>query len=376
MLMAMLLFCLTVPRFCASGDSTTNGADDESSPIAMDTAASSAMSSLGSPMSGAYTALNPLAISGFHEMELELPARILPEGSLLSLCPPPTIEELIENARLGLVQNDFNCGLNGIDFVTGRPFESRTAIVPDIEWAASGIGPSPHTTLVRSALVTAVVEQAGRVLLKYSLADMVRPLTSGLARLHELCAPPPLDELPIPYDVRPVAPDNPPVDLRMPIAPAPRLVIPDDRLAMHSPSSAATPQTEPQDESPIAAPAEDAVDDGDMGPWCVPQVLFEQIERLSRHPVSAAWAHSTLAQLRTVTQRDRWEQGDVSHLLLGLSQSAEQAKKMANDSDDDRLRVELLRAHWGIARGSIVGPQYMTFASRSNLRSELPRVAP
>jgi hypothetical protein len=203
---------------------------------------------------------------------------------------------------------------------------------------------------VRSALVTAIAEQAGRALLKYSLADMVRPLTSGLARLHELCAPPARDELRIPPDIRPVAPDTSPLDTRIPIASAPRLDNPDDRLAMHPPSIATTLPTETQDTAPLAAPAGDDTESSETGPWCVPQVLFEQIERLAQHPVSATWAHSTIAQLRAVTERERWENGNVSSLLLGLSQSAEQAKKMAGGTDDDRLRVELLRAHWGLAR--------------------------
>jgi hypothetical protein len=107
---------------------------------------------------------------------------------------------------------------------------------------------------------------------------------------------------------------------------------------------------EPNDTASLA-PAHDEPDDsGQVEPWCVPQTLFEQIERLSRHPFSAKWAQTTVEELRAVTDRRRWEQGDVSSVLWDLSQSAQEAMKLANETRDDRLRVELLRAHWGLAR--------------------------
>jgi hypothetical protein len=126
-----------------------------------------------------------------------------------------------------------------------------------------------------------------------------------------------------------------------------RLVSPQDRLAMHTPQVKRLPaHQEPVPESPkVEPPAPPEID-----PWCVPQVLFDQLERLANHPVSAAWAERTIAQLRQLTNRDHLD-GDDVHLVLGaLSNSAQAAAQLAEATAEDRLRVELLRAHWALAR--------------------------
>lgn len=84
--------------------------------------------------------------------------------------------------------------------------------------------------------------------------------------------------------------------------------------------------------------------------WCVPQALFAQLERLSGQPYSAQWASHVSNQLHALTERDRLEGDDVQIILADLSDAAEEALGMANDTDEDRLRVELLRAHWALAR--------------------------
>jgi hypothetical protein len=114
--------------------------------------------------------------------------------------------------------------------------------------------------------------------------------------------------------------------------------------------AAPAPQKESQEETPIAHPGKESKILSEPNPWCVPQTLFDQLERLACHPVSAGWAEATIAKLHYITERDRWENGDVSNVMLDLSQSAQTAMQMADETDDDRLRVELLRAHWSLAR--------------------------
>ena len=84
--------------------------------------------------------------------------------------------------------------------------------------------------------------------------------------------------------------------------------------------------------------------------WCVPQTLYEQLERLSEHAYTAHWASFVGNQLRSLTERDQLEGDDVQAALADLGEAAQEALLMAENADDDRLRVELLRAHWALAR--------------------------
>jgi hypothetical protein len=84
--------------------------------------------------------------------------------------------------------------------------------------------------------------------------------------------------------------------------------------------------------------------------WCVPRVLFDQLERLAAQPESADWARRTIDQLRVVTTRDGLEGADAQVALASLSELALDAVRMADATSDDALRVELLRAHWALAR--------------------------
>jgi hypothetical protein len=82
----------------------------------------------------------------------------------------------------------------------------------------------------------------------------------------------------------------------------------------------------------------------------VPQTLLDQLERLSGHPASAPWAIHVRNQLHALTLRDFMEGDDVQTILADLAEAALDAYRMADNTDDDRLRVELLRAHWALAR--------------------------
>ncbi|HEY3391317.1 MAG TPA: hypothetical protein VGK58_01325 [Lacipirellulaceae bacterium] len=374
MLVALLLFCLTMPRFWQPGNPATNGtAGDETSNVTdveQVWAFDSTYSMFQAPYAALnpYTALNPLGATGFHELELDLTGRTMADGSLIAICPPPTIDELIETARLGMPVYQFQSGLNGIDFLRGQQFEAPKVLAPEIEWAVPEIGPSRDSLPRRSALVTVVMEQLGRAMAKRSAADVVQPFAAAMARLHELFAPPVPEVLQSqPIDPPPVFPDgpiatqspstrnqaevsSPTVEVGSLAASTLRLVNPGERLAMLPASIPTLIPIDPNDTASMA-PAHDEPDgSGQAEPWCVPQTLFEQIERLSHHPFSAKWAQTTIEELRAVTDRHRWEHEDVSSVLWDLSQSAQEATKLANETRDDRLRVELLRAHWGLAR--------------------------
>jgi hypothetical protein len=105
-----------------------------------------------------------------------------------------------------------------------------------------------------------------------------------------------------------------------------RVTGPDDRLAML-----------------VAPPAP-------VRPWCVPQTLLEELERLAGQPESAQWASQVRNQLRALTERPQLDGDDVQIIMADLSEAAQEAEQMANEIDNDQLRVELLRVHWGLAR--------------------------
>jgi hypothetical protein len=106
-----------------------------------------------------------------------------------------------------------------------------------------------------------------------------------------------------------------------------RVTGPDDRLAM------------------LVVPREPEVH-----PWCVPQTLLEELDRLAGQPESAQWASQVRNQLHALTDRPQLEGDDVQIVLADLSEAAQEAEQMANEIDNDQLRVELLRVHWGLAR--------------------------
>jgi hypothetical protein len=84
--------------------------------------------------------------------------------------------------------------------------------------------------------------------------------------------------------------------------------------------------------------------------WCVPRTLYEQLERLANQPFSANWAQRVLDNLHSLADRDRLEGADVEPSLAQLGELAGDAVRLADAADDDRMRVELLRAHWALAR--------------------------
>jgi hypothetical protein len=103
--------------------------------------------------------------------------------------------------------------------------------------------------------------------------------------------------------------------------------------------------------SDVVAPAFPAAESASPAPaWSTPEVLMAQLARLAEHPVSRRWATDTIAQLEAFLQIDRFNGDATATQLTKLSAAAQQAKRLAKLASDDRLRVELLRVHWGLAR--------------------------
>ena len=111
------------------------------------------------------------------------------------------------------------------------------------------------------------------------------------------------------------------------------LTSPNDRIAM-------VPQYTP-------LPAND---DSIELPWSAPSVLIDRLEVLARHPYTAVWARQTLDDVQALTEVERPRPDAVAAQLGHLQSLAAQSLQLANATNDDRLRAELLRAHWGLVR--------------------------
>lgn len=99
-----------------------------------------------------------------------------------------------------------------------------------------------------------------------------------------------------------------------------------------------------QDERLAAVPQPHVV------PWCVPQTLYEQLYRLAGDAHTATWASQVANQLHALADREQLAGDDVQQLLADLSDASQQAIQLADSASDDRLRVEILRTYWALAR--------------------------
>ncbi|MGD9633818.1 MAG: hypothetical protein AB7U97_11125, partial [Pirellulales bacterium] len=102
----------------------------------------------------------------------------------------------------------------------------------------------------------------------------------------------------------------------------------------------------PREGVPMPAPTVDAI----AAPWCAPTALLERLAVLARHPHSQAWAEETTAVLAALTRDERPNPATVQVQLATLESLAARSVELAQATDDDRLRAELLRAHWGLTR--------------------------
>jgi hypothetical protein len=85
-------------------------------------------------------------------------------------------------------------------------------------------------------------------------------------------------------------------------------------------------------------------------PWKLPVALLDQLQLLAKCPQVAGWAQETIAELKSLSDTRPVDRGHAAAVLKRLEQLAEEAARLAGSAEDDRLRVELLRAHWGLVR--------------------------
>lgn len=230
------------------------------------------------------------------------------QSDALNLWSPPTIDDLIA-ARSTASQFD-GSPANGFGQSTGwQPFTRQ----PEYGSRSHDLFVEPAQTQRVEAhpFVTSSLESLGAAVADYSPASTAARVASRLVDFvpHKTAAWPSIM----------------PINSAASSPPSLKLASPDDRVAM------------------LPAPPEPSA-------WCVPRVLFEQLERLGGHPFSAQWASHVSNQLHALTEREQIEGDDVQAILADLATSAQDARQMAETTDDEPLRVELLRAHWALAR--------------------------
>jgi hypothetical protein len=251
------------------------------------------------------------------------------KSDLLNLCVPPPIDELIAThaAMTQLSAHFGRPGGDGFDW----PMLVRAAMKATSDVSPSGPALTDGDRPTRE--FAAPFEFFGELVSKYSsvgeMVELVAQISDGVPGWVLSCGErfdsflaglqaAGFDKLTTSQAASPVS-EGPSMV---------RVIGPDDRLAM------------------LPAPREvDATH-----PWCVPQTLLEELDRLSGQRETAQWASQVRNQLHSLTDREQLEGDDVQIILADLSGAAQEAASMAERFDNDRLRVELLRAHWGLAR--------------------------
>jgi hypothetical protein len=362
MLVGLLLCCLAVPRFWQSTGTQDHGlAATESRARAHEGSTNARVNQLAEEMLRMITGSTTSVTGSFGGTSLTAPIYDPASGNYISLCPPPTIEALIDTARWR--GGNFG-GSDGL-LIPSRPeaFPSiETPLTPPDEqwpWADSQVtvvdGPNPH--------ILAALSGIGQALTAYSAADLLPEIISRAAEFHtswfgnrrggetsafadaghESSA---VDLPPTASTLRLMKPNDELVEPQLPAAqavdvnPAPPIPVAVENAAIEPvPEAAATEPTQPIADKQAATV-----------PWTVPQTLFEQLDRLVTHPFSSRWARSTIAQLHAVTEPSAMNENQRAVMLADLAKLTQEATQLADRTHDDRLRVELLRAHWGLSR--------------------------
>lgn len=188
---------------------------------------------------------------------------------------------------------------------------------------------SPWSTVAAATRhVTGWLQFGGQRLVQCS-ADEVAAWWVRCAELYRQAEPKPV-----------VAQDRPAAEV-----PTLRLTDPNDRLAMAPRTAHRLPTFSELVDGP-AAPGSQAVE----WPWAKPVGLLDQLQLLAECPQTADWAHKTISELESLTVANRSGRQPVAGRIAGLNQQADEAVRLASSTNDDRLRVELLRARWGLVR--------------------------
>jgi hypothetical protein len=310
MLAGLLLLCLMAPRYWQNTVVLENPAIGLENEIAFDDLARDQYRANHDAISA-----NPNLVGGQFDFSGISIGRFASGSNtdLLNLCTPQPIEELIAtHAAMTQLSAHFGRGGDGFDW----PLLMRAAMNAARE---ASTGPQLTAEDRPNADFASPFEFVGELVSEYS----------SIASTYELAT-----ELPdcVPSWVLSCGEGFKSLLAELPAAnhgpSLVRVMGPDDRLAM------------------LPAPRElDA-----SHPWCVPQALLEELDRLAGQPESAQWASQVRNQLHALTDREELEGDDVQIILADLSDAAQDAMRMADQYDNDRLRVELLRAYWGLAR--------------------------
>lgn len=108
--------------------------------------------------------------------------------------------------------------------------------------------------------------------------------------------------------------------------------------------------TDPNDRLMMLPRDAEQAADAFPAPWCLPSTLIARLELLASHPYSADWAQQAIIELRELTASDVPNTAATATHLQNLTALAERAVALADETGDDLLRAELLRAHWGLTR--------------------------
>lgn len=257
----------------------------------------------------------------------------------LSTFRNPTVDDLLESLRsdTDLAPLSIACQ----DFRSWRPRQPGAPTSPNPD----------ETPEIPGEHLTAVLRWAGAAAAEYSPAMMGGWLGTAASRC---------------WDRGAMQPGETPAAL------GPR----DANLPLSGPHAPVERRNSPRADAAEIPPAAAAMS---PSPWSVPDALFLQLARLSRDPYSAYWANETVSQLRALMQADRFQGEHTMAILAALSHSAETADQLAEQAGDDRMRVELLRAHWALARRldcwklmndiRVASVQRARFAARGSLDS-------
>ncbi len=341
-LAGLLLFCLMAPRYwrhAVTAEDATIGVSAES------------VENGSRPSQTAAADFDDSAKSNFAAWPLNFPEPQTYQFDAASPSNPlnqrgaSTIEDLIAT-RLTLSQLAEHAGrLAGESF--DWPVMLRAA--KNAELARSNDGPALASPRPPNPELTAAMEFIGEKLGEQLSADgtdwLVMQIAEGVPRCVVACG----EKCESLLAVLPAVEVTSPSEQRH--RSTVRLVGPNDRLAM------------------LPAPREL---DGALRPWCVPQVLFDQLDRLADQADSAQWASHVRNQLHALTDREQLQGDDVQTILGNLTDAAQEAWHMADQTNDDRLRVELLRAHWALARRLDCWAQCTSSAWRCTFRVVWP----
>ena len=230
-------------------------------------------------------------------------------SELADFWSPPTIEELVARQSMYGQFDATRQGTNGASFnwpALAIPSDNTPASDEAVDFvpASPSVEADPY--------IAAALNQAGAVIASYLPANVVSAFVSQLTNT-------------VPKYVAAWSNTTPILRSELTWHSQPLLMQAGDRLAM------------------LPAPPRKT-------PWCVPEVLFQQLQRLSEHAYSAQWASHVSNQLHALTEREQLEGEDVRSILADLSDAAQEVVILSDNTNDDRLRVELLRAHWALAR--------------------------